>query len=86
MSIVTLSSAAGDGDPVSTREMSTSVVAPLTPYSRAMPYSRIAVDMALSKKNLMPASVLLRPWPAMASRLFHAARNDSDRLVTSRAR
>src|SRR3981081_109436 len=85
-SIVTLSSAAGDGAPVSTREMSTSVVAPLTPYSKAMPYSRMAVDMALSRKNLMPASVALSPCPAIASRLFQAARNDNDRLVTSSAR
>src|SRR5229473_7693758 len=61
-SMVTLNSAAGDGAPVNTREMSTSVVAPETPYSSAMPYSSTAVDMALSRKNLMPASVLLSPW------------------------
>src|SRR5216683_3835298 len=85
-SMVTLSSTAGDGVPVKTREMSTRVVAPETPYSKAMPYSSTAVDMALSRKNLMPASVLLSPWPAMASRLFQAARNVSDRLVTSIAR
>src|ERR687885_1008530 len=85
-SIVTLSRAAGVGVPVSTREMSARVVAPETPYSRAMPYSSTAVDIALSRKNLMPASVLLRPWPAMASLLFQAARNASDRLVTSSAR
>src|SRR5215216_5635664 len=83
-SMVTLNNAAGEGGPVRTREMSASVVAPVTPYSSAIPYSRTAVDIALSTKNLMPASVLLSPWPAMASRLFHAARNASDRLVTSR--
>src|SRR5205085_5696503 len=36
-SMVTLNSAAGVGEPVSTREMSARVVAPETPYSRAMP-------------------------------------------------
>src|SRR5713101_4723874 len=44
-SMVTLSSAAGDGVPVRMREMSTSVVAPVTPYNNAMPYSSTAVDM-----------------------------------------
>ena len=73
---------AGDGGPVSTREISTRVVAPVAPYSRAMPYSRIAVDMALSRKNLMPASVLLSPWPAMASRLFQAAQGQAARTST----
>src|SRR3984893_1972637 len=56
-SMVTLSRAAGGGAPDSARGMSTSVVAPVTPYSRAMPYRGTAVDMALSRKNLMPASV-----------------------------
>jgi len=46
----------------------------------------MAVDIALSRKNLMPASVLLSPCPAMVSLLFHAARKASDRLVTSSAR
>src|SRR5919199_6202531 len=54
-SMVTLSKAAGVGFPVRTREMSARVVAPEAPYSRAMPYSKTAVDMALNRKNLMPA-------------------------------
>src|ERR687885_1998414 len=77
-SIVTASSAAVDGGPLNTRAMSTRVVAPVAPYSSAMPYSSTAVDMALSSMNLMPASVLFKPWPAMVSRLFQAARNASD--------
>src|SRR5919199_2414497 len=54
-SMVMLSRAAGVGFPVRTREMSARVVAPEAPYSRAMPYSKTAVDMALNRKNLMPA-------------------------------
>src|SRR5919202_2976011 len=54
-SMVTASSAAGVGLPVSTREISASVVAPVTPYRSAIPYSSTAVDIALSRKNLMPA-------------------------------
>src|SRR5579859_2452961 len=46
-SMVMLSIAAGEGGPVITPEMSERVVAPVAPYSRAMPYSSIAVDIAL---------------------------------------
>src|SRR5258708_37112057 len=55
-SMLTLRSAAGDGAPVKTHEMSTSVVAPETPYNKAMPYSRTAGDIALTQKKLVPAS------------------------------
>src|SRR5207302_7995913 len=51
-SMVTASSAAVEGGPFKTRPISTRVVAPVAPYSNAMPYSSTAVDIALSSMNL----------------------------------
>ena len=53
--------------PVTTWPMAVSLVLPVAPYSRLIPYSITALANTPSKKYLTPASLLLR------SRLRHAA-------------